>query len=248
MSKYQVGIILIIRDRFYLYIPGVTNILEFKFVAEIVNDLEIVDYDLFLNLLKVFIDSHKLPLTSLVLVISEQAAIINYFSINDAENAKDASLNDGQSKPSLNEVAQKKAIKFLENVPFEETAGHTILVKNSFCAFGTNKLLFETIKEGFENSGFEILGAYPIIAFGEGVSSVLNKSTIDIVLSKYLLINNYNMLNNTIMQAEVIKSEGGLNDEVKLDKKPDKKRQYILAGVFTLLLIVLVIVYMTMGR
>src|SRR6266566_8313049 len=79
MATRTTGAIYLFRDKFQIFIPGMRQVLEFRFVPEIVRDLDVVNRDMFINLVKVFVANAKLPPSNLVIAIADNAAIIKDF-------------------------------------------------------------------------------------------------------------------------------------------------------------------------
>jgi len=228
MAKYQLGIIYISREGFQIYAPGIQSILDFKFVPEIVRDLDIINKELLYNLLKLFISNNNIPKCSLIIVIADSASIIKDFIASD------------QTK--------EQAIEFLEHIPFEEVSSKSISIENGIRAYGTNKELYELIKDAFIHEKFEVLMVLPAIAIGPEVSTrtTLDIDTINIIIEKEPLLKEFDLLKQPILPFRPEKNITDTietTDSVKEEKKSNNKRTILLATVFFVLIIVLVIVY-----
>lgn len=249
MAKYQLGVIYLLRDRFQIFIPGLPNVLEFLFVQEIVRDLDIVNKDLLFNLLKLFITSNKIPVSSLVIVIADSASIIKDFT----EQAQADKQSEQLIKP------QEQANEFLACIPFEETSTKLIPITNGVRAYGVNKELYESIKDSFVEAGFEVPWVFPAITVGPEISAktALDAEAISSILRKIPLLKEFNLLRQPFLapgSEEKEEQNKGTSDNAesveapKQGDKSDKKRIIMLAGVFVVLIIVLILVYVNQPR
>lgn len=251
MAKYQIGIIFISRNGLQIYIPGLPSILEFKFIQEIVKDLDIVNKKLLFDLLKMFITDNHIPKTSFIIVVSDSASIIKDF-INPPQT-------DQQDDQPVS--AQKQADEFIEHIPFEEVSSKSFPIENGIRAYGTNKELHESIKEAFILEGFEILMVIPGIAFSQeiGAKAFLDADSINLILKKELLVKHYNLLNPSSPLPQPEKkpaettevkenTENAENTEVAKQEKSGNKRIIILVSVFIALIIILIIVYINQPK
>lgn len=235
MAKYQLGIIYILRDGFQLFAPGLTSILEFRFVPEIVRDLDVVNKELLYNLLRIFISNNNIPKTSLIIVIADSASIIKDFT-----NPNQLLQQD----PQLTEL-RKQADEFLDHIPFEDASSKAIPLANGIRAYGTNKELYESIKEAFLREEFEVLMVLPAIAIGPEVSTKasLDADAINTILKKEPLLKEFNLLKQPLPLPQPEENSTENTEPVKQEKKSGKKRTIILVCVFIALICVLIIVY-----
>ncbi len=236
MAKYQVGIIYILREGFQVFAPGLPSILEFRFVPEIIRDLDVTNKELLYNLLKIFISNNNIPKSSFIIVIADSASIIKDF-INTPQS-------DQQTAPLT--PPQQQVDEFLEHIPFEEVSSKSIPIDNGIRAYGTNKELYESIKEGFLQEGFEILMVLPAIAIGPEVNTktTLDADVINSILKKEPLLKKFNLLKQPLPALPSEETPTESTETVKQEKKSDKKRTILLAGVFVILIAVLIIVYL----
>lgn len=240
MAKYQLGIIYILREEFQVFAPGLASILEFRFVPEIVRDLDVTNKDLFFNLLKIFISNNNIPKTSFIIVISDSASIIKDFSFPP------------KTEQSAEQTAQirRQAEEFLEHIPFDEVVSKSITIDNGIRVYGTNKDLYESIKEGFVREGFEVICALPAIVMGVEVSTkiALDTDAISSVVKKFPLMREYNLLKQPmpVVQSEEAPTESA--DVVRPEKKSNIKRIIILTVIFAVLIVVLILVYLNQPK
>lgn len=242
MAKFQIGIIYILRDKFQIYIPNHPSILEFRFLPEFIRDLDIVNKELLLSLLNLFITNNKIPQTSYIIIIADSASFIKDFLI--------------PPQPTLEE-AKKQSNEFLEHIPFEEVSSKTIVLPNGIRTYATNKDLYEVVREFLIKINSEVISVLPATIIGPGLHPSLDTSGINTILEKYPDLKEYNLTTQPIFQPTIDKTENTttpepsteieteLPTETKDTKKQDKKTTTILIAVFVVLLIILVIVYIT---
>ncbi|HEX8932440.1 MAG TPA: hypothetical protein VF810_04755, partial [Patescibacteria group bacterium] len=64
----KTGIIFLQRDKLQIYSPFLPNVLEFRFVPELIRDFDLINRELLENLIKVFLVNNKLPASNMVMV------------------------------------------------------------------------------------------------------------------------------------------------------------------------------------
>lgn len=241
MAKYQLGIIYILKDGFQVFAPGLPSILEFRFVPEIVRDLDVVNKELLYNLLKIFIFNNGIPKSSFIIVIADSASIIKDFITTSVQVEEQAT--------QLTQLRQQ-ADEFLEHIPFEEVSSKSIPIENGIRAYGTNKELYESIKGAFLQQGSEILMVLPAIAIGPEINTktALDADAITSILKKEPLLKEFNLLKQPILSLLPEESSIENTDTVKQEKKSDKKKTILVACVFVVLIIALIIVYINQPK
>ena len=241
MTKFPIGIIYILRDKFQIYIPNFSSILEFRFLPEFIRDLDVYNKELLFNLLDLFIKNNKIPPTSFVIVIADSASIIKDFLTTP--------------QPNLEE-AKKQADEFLEHIPFEEVASKKILIRNGIRAYAANKDLYEVMREFLTHVGSEVIYVLPGTIIGPELHPSLDANGINAILKKYPTLKEYNLTTQPVLHLTTNKKEDKEEKEIeaeiseiaegaKNEKKSDKKKMIILVAVFVILLGVLVFVYLT---
>ncbi|HWY79797.1 MAG TPA: hypothetical protein VNW29_05575 [Candidatus Sulfotelmatobacter sp.] len=240
----KTGIIYLQKDKFQFYSPYIRSILEFRFVPEIVQDLDIINAELLENLIKVFVANNKIVPSNLVFVLAESAYFIKDF-VNPVTHK-----NPTVASPLLitKELLLKQADEFIEHVPFDNVVSKTIPIKDGLKVCATNKDFYESVAIAFEHLGFTVESVVPGLVLGNGLSlrPVLDLAMATMILQKINAVRQYNLLGQQVFQPQV-KQEMEEVDEVEIErlqtKKSDKKRFYALGGVFISLIFVLVIVY-----
>jgi hypothetical protein len=236
----RTNVIYLMKDKFQFYAASYGKIFEFRFVPEVVRDLDIVNKDLLENLIKVFVTNCKIAPGGLVFVLAENA----YFS-------KEIFLSPQQksSRPDTNrELLKKQADEFIEHVPFENVVSKTVEYKDGLKVYATNQDFYEVVAIAFEHLGFTVESVIPGLVLGNGLSlrPMMDPSMANVILQKISSVSQYNFLHQQVYQPQ-IKLESEDIDEVELErlqvKKPDKKRVYGLVGLLFSLIIVLIIVF-----
>lgn len=234
------NVIYLLKDKFQFYAASYGKIFEFRFVPEVIRDLDIVNNELLENLIKVFVSNCKIIPGNLVFILAENA----YFS-------KEIFLTPQQKSPhpEVNrELLQKEAELFIEHVPFENVVSKTVEYKDGLKVYATNKDFYESIAIAFEHLGFTVESVIPGLVLGNGLSlrPVMDPPMANVILQKINSVNQYNFLHQQVFQPQ-IKLESEEVDEVEIErlqgKKPDKRRVYGLVGILFSLIIVLVIVF-----
>jgi hypothetical protein len=236
MAKYQLGIIYILREGFQIYAPGMPSILEFRFVPEIVRDLDVANKELLYNLLKIFISGNNIPKSSLIIVIGDSASIIKDFIITPVPVEEQAAQL---------EQLHKLADEFLEHIPFEEVSSKSFPIDNGIRAYGTNKELYESIKEAFLQEAFEVLMVLPAIAIGPEINTkaALDTDAINSILKKEPLLKEFNLLKQSLLTLQPEEASTESTEPTKQEKKSGNKKTILIIGVFVVLIIVLILVY-----
>jgi hypothetical protein len=237
----ETGILLLHKEKFDFYSSAFGRVVEFKFIPEIIRDFDVVNAELLENLIKLFIESNKLPKGELVIVVSDNASFI-----------KDI-FPSGPNGVQVN--VQEETNKFIDSVPFDEVASITFPMPQGTKVWSTNRGLFDLITSAFGKNGFKVAAVLPGLLFGSVVGSkpLLDIISANEILQKGDLIKSEHNLLMTKTTPQPIKKEEvssipeasssdvGIQEEAP--KKTDKKRLAILIGVFGVLIVVLILVY-----
>ena len=252
------GIVFLHKDKFDLYSPNLTKIIEFRFVPEIVRDLEVVNGDLLGNLIKLFVESNKVAPSELIIVLSDDACFVKDFVLPPSSVAPQMPTSPNQPTPILFDAEtaskQRQDIEaFVDHVPFENVASREFPTGNGTKVLAVNKDFFEVVKLSFEKVGFKVRAVYPGILFANNISS---KPVLDIIAANSILQQEYDLRDNNLLREktnsftpispkkkdqdpgyEVSESNGS-------QEKPSKKRLFVMIGIFAFLIVVLIVVYL----
>lgn len=238
----KTSVIYLMKDKFQFFSSFDGKIFEFRFVPEIIQDLDVINNGLLENLIKIFVTNSRITPSNLVFILAENA----YFSKDFVISSEQKSASN--QRTVTRELLQKDAEEFVEHVPFDNVVSKMIPIKDGLKVCATNKDFYESIAIAFEHLGFIVDCVVPGIVLGNGLSlrPVLDQAMANMILQKVNSVKEYNMLGQQVFQPQV-KQETEEIDEVELErlhsKKPNKKRLYGMVGVLFSLLIVLVIVY-----
>ena len=139
---------------------------------------------------------------------------------------------------------------FLANVPFEDVLAKVIKTDKLELLVAVNKDIISSIIDPFVKKGFILEAVVPCFLYGQNIN-ITNGLTVDAVrtiLRKPELLKAANLLTDhqEIRQPAEVSQTSSQNERGK-EKKPQNIRQFILIGVFVVLIIVLVIVLFTSG-
>lgn len=232
----KTGIIYLQRDKFQVYSPYLPNILEFRFVPELIRDFDIVNRQLFENLLKVFIGNNKVPPSNMVIIVSDSASFIKDFVSPPQPVAPNPQQ---QTPPPTLEDLQNAAITYLEHVPFEMVSSKVFPLATGVRAYATNQEMYETIKLLLEKQGFIIQSVFPGFVFGPNLS---NRTTLDgpivsEMLQKISALQGYNLLKDApqvqvaSVTEETEEKESTTNEEEEKPEKPEKENKNVMIAV-----------------
>lgn len=250
MPVKGVGVIYLQRDKFQIYTTLQQAVLEFRFVPEIVRDLDIVNIELFENVLKMFILGNKIPQSNLIIALADNVCFIKDIPI-PAKPAPSPDQNQADIKEAENEAKKELSgheEEFLDHVPFENVASKTYPLQNSERVFAVNQELYEAIKSSFEEQGFTIDLVLPAELCGNnlGIQPVLTPPAANLIMQLAPTIKQYNFLNQSIREPEKTEHEIELEESDNSQSqqpKNDHKREILLSAVFGILVIVLIVVY-----
>ncbi len=250
------GVIYLLRDKFQIYTALQPNVLEFHFVPDIVRDLDVVNKELFENIIKIFIESNKILPCSFIIALADNVCFIKDFAQPDRrpvlavatkESQVQKQTQEKEEDESKNELKKQKE-EFLDHIPFEIVASKEFQLQNGERIIATNQELIDAIKTTFEKNGFSIDFVIPGGLYGSNISSqpVLTPAAANLILQLTPTLKQYNLLVQSTHEPEKNESEIDETETQEVQKpKTDKKRIIIMSGVFGILIIVLIVVYMS---
>lgn len=252
MSGNQ-GVIFLHKDKFDIYLPNLPKILEFRFVPEIIRDLEIINKDLLTNLITLFISNNHLTATNVVMVLADSACFIKDFNTPQVKETNNQMINKiGKNAEIIDQKQNQENLinDFVENVPFEKVSTKRFQTGAGTKVVAVNKDFFEAIRHPFEKAGFIISEVFPGIVFGNMITSKPNLDIIAVntILSQLNAHRNDNILiedklpQSSIQPQEVEESADFIipEQDTTIPAKTNKKRLIIMLLVFAVLLIILV--------
>lgn len=235
------GIILLHKEKFDYYSILYGKVLEFKFIPEIIRDFDLVNSELLENLIKLFIESNKIPKSELLIIVSDNASFVKDITTS-APTGQQANL-------------QEETSKFIDSVPFDEVASVTFPMTQGSKIWATNKALCDVLSGAFEKNSFTVAAVMPALSFGSDIGSkaLLDPVSAGIIFQKSDLVKQQQNLLSQKTMAPVIaekKETESSNDSLSnLEiaeepvKKKSNKRLFAMIGIFAFLIIILIFVY-----
>ncbi len=256
------GIIFLQKDKFDFYSPGLTKIIEFRFVPEIIRDLEIINAELLENLIKIFVDNNKITPSELIIILSDNACFLKDFVSPPIVSGIPSEGNSSTQSLPINNEASKKMQEdinaFIDNVPFENVLSRNFPMQNGTKVLAVNKDFYEAIIGAFEKVGFRVSAVYPGVVFANNIGA---KPIMDIIVANTIIQQVDNLRGNDLLkenkQFQPIASEEKESAEKEEEKdfvvqdtenkpaKTNKKRLFLMIGVFIFLIVVLIFVYLS---
>jgi len=156
----KTSVVYLQKDKFQFYDANIGRVFEFRFVPEIIRDLDVINTELLENLVKVFVANSKITPCNLVFVLAENAYFTKDFV--PPPQQKNATAQPEVTK----ELLQKQAEEFIEHVPFDNVVSKTIQLKGGLKVCATNKDFYESLAIAFEHLGFTMLSVIPGLVLG----------------------------------------------------------------------------------
>jgi hypothetical protein len=247
LSKSHPIILFIDRFGFSVYQDTLTTIPKFNFTSDLVSNLDVVSKVQFVDLVSTFIQINKIVPSSLAVILSDDVIYIKDL----ASPAQKPTSIPGSAPPPKAEVNEDKEHKdevesFLENIPFEEILARVIRTGNINRIVAVNRDLVMTIIDAFAAKGSTIDTITPSFMYGQNVNFTkgLTSDNLRAILGSIEILRVGNLLTDQekMIFSQDLRSEME-SPSVSLEKKKQNRTQYILAGVFVILLIVLGVVY-----
>ena len=210
LSKKPTGVFYVDGNRAFYYEQSISSPLSTAIPPEAVSDLEVIDKKKLDVAIQAFLSTHKLPPKNIIILLSTQVTFDRDFTQSSVD-------------------VMKNIDEFLELVPFESILSKKSVFSGRTKVVAANKELCESIKVGFQKSGFIVQGVYPLSLLLEIMPSLQSNLDLAMVIGKVPDMKNFNLIPAYDMPVNVQKEE-----------KQSKSRLFVLAGLFGLLLILLV--------
>lgn len=230
MTKKR-SIVFVQKDRFYYYDEASSRILQFVFLPNTIQDLEVFDYDLLNAQIKTFVETNKLAPANILFIFAEQTIFEKIFLKSQT-------------------VDKDKVVEtFVENIPFENLSHKVYESPTEFKIIAINKEIYTALKSAFERLRFTALGAIAQFVIGENLRTrtALDAEMVRLVLSRFELLQKQN-----IVEEEVIKSTTGYNAYTGSSPEQVKQRKkysvFALIGILPLILILFSVLYLQQSQ
>lgn len=211
-------VLLLVRDRFYLYDGSAVLTLEFP--TNIVQDVDVKDRDALHDLITLFIQNNKLVPAQLFFILSEAVCFSKDFPIG---------------APADTAIIEAGTKEFVDAIPFSSVVSKVYKTPTAMRVVGSNQDLIDTIFSAFENKGFGISALVPANIFPDfGNITDLNPETAQKILDKREAVITASMVGErTVKEQQLATSQTAV---------PKNKILPYLIGLFALLIIILIIV------
>lgn len=236
------GIVFVDTIGMIVFTPTTPSPLQFSIPKEIFSDMEIIDEDKLIAFVKDIFISNSQILTAFngVLLLSTNLIFEKSFV------------------SPVTPQTQQEVDGFLDHVPFQQVA--TVIVEGADSkVIAANKNLINSFVRAFEENGSIMNFVLPAYFLGLDASSIvnLNRLSLDQTIRKTSSLRQYSFstyepvkprpvqAHATAPVKEVSEFEVRRTDN-KSDKSKEKTRLFALIGVFTVLLIILAVVAITM--
>ena len=247
LSKSHPIILFIDRFGFGVYQDTLTTIPKFNFTQDLVSNLDVVNKVQFVSLVSTFIEINKIVPSSLAVILSDDVIYIKDLAgpvqkpVSAPGSAPAPKIEATEDKEHKDEVEN-----FLENIPFEEILARVIKTGDMNRIVAVNRDLAMTIVDAFMAKGSTIDSITPGFMYGQNVSFTkgLTSDNLKIILGNMEILRSGNLLTDQekMIIGRDIKSEMESPAAI-VEKKKQNRTQYLLAGVFVILLIILGVVY-----
>lgn len=273
-TKRQKGILLLNKDKLECFIVSLPSVVSLSFPPSVIKTMEVVDKNALFTHIQSFIQTNKLPVASFSLIIHEN---ILFEKLIPASSTKPVNQPPTKPQPvaplpaqpaapqpvakpqvaphippdhnqqeQLKEDEEESIQRFIDSVPFEDTLAKTIKAPQGTLVIAANKGMILAIKEAFEKADFAVETVYPATQFGKEitVTNGLTPEAARLLLQKVDALKQQNML---IDEPKVTDASPGAVTMGMPKKASDKKRLFILIGVFGVLILTMIILFIRMN-
>jgi hypothetical protein len=209
-------------NRAILYGNTLPAMQQIDFPADVVKDLDVLNTENLYALIQTTIETYQLLPAPVTIVLSPLVTF-----------EKDLSEIPLEQR-------EKEAEKFLDQVPFQNVLPYQFISSQKAKIIAANKDFILAIKTGFEKRTFMVNTVASFSTLQEVMPELAENLDLNLLLVKIDTIKQYNMLHEHMppIHSSPIQTEPG-------KEKPDKKRLYMLIGVFGILILILIIVAVT---
>lgn len=276
-TKKHKGILLISRDKLDCFITVLPATLSLTFPPTTMKNMDIVDRNAFITYVQTFIQTNKLPPTAFSLIFHENILFEKLFPReaivqaqqpavvpSQSQSVTPPSSQQGHVQPStkltgqVHRIAQENKLseekkreeeeekieQFVESVPFEETLVKTVKSPQGTLAIVANKDLAVALKDAFEKMGHTIESVLPVTVLGNefNLANGLTPDAARAVIPKLETIKSQSMLIEEQSTSPVGPVAMGMPQ-----RESEKRRLFLMIGVFGLLLIIMVVLFIRMN-
>lgn len=235
----KIGVLLIQRDKIYLALPLFEKIFEIQFPQDVIHDLDILTEEGLDTIIKQFVEANKISQSHVVAVLGSSVCLIKDFSQVASGNV--------QPKKQEDIITFEENIKtYIEHAPFDHVVTRRLPIKDGQRVCVVTRDFYDVIRKKIEKHGVIFDMVIPSLFFGD---PIFTKATLDFQIAEEILkrlnsVKQYNLLDETALMIETDEVVETVEEIKPVVKSNQNKRVFILIGVFGLLLIVLIIVYL----
>ena len=224
-SRKLSGVFYLGRYQGIYYVPERNQVFQFVFPTDIVSDLEVVRPDLLASSLKDFLLKNQIEPRSFSLLLADEVVFAKTVTQPDIK------------------IREEEITAFIDTVPFEEPSVVRIATETHILVAVVNREYIMAFKSAFASSGHILEIAIPAFLLSKFVDFKKSQdaSSFSIALKHSDEFKSYNLNQEDLV---INPSEKPL---ISKEVPKDKKRLFILGGVFAVLIIVLgIVIYMSM--
>ena len=177
MSDKKASLILLDKNKLWLYHGTTGEILNLDFPSTVMKDMEVLNHELFIKQFESFLSVHKVDGSHVDLVLAPSLLFIKDFA-------------------GIEDAKKEDAIKsFVDNVPFDYTAKTTVHLDKMVRVIVANKDLMTLIKRSLEKRKCEMPFALPATVIPNvTITTGLDQQTAQTILGQFDALKAYNLL------------------------------------------------------
>lgn len=222
------GVIYIEKNGLYYFDENQTNILQFPFPPNLVQDLEIFDNDALSNQIKIFVQTNKILPCTLLFVVSNNIIFEKVVPVADYSK-KDQEVQT-----------------FLENIPFENVISKVYDQDKGYRVIAFNKDIYTVLRSSFESMQFNVSGIIPNFILGNmGSSGALQVNSVKYILEKFDTLVKQDLLpapvKPSILDKDILGSPSDSEENPGVKKK--NTLPFLLPVLFILFLVLGFVIY-----
>ncbi len=216
-SKKLQAIFYIEATRAFFYPGAAGDLLQLPFPPDVVSDLEILNRPKLLEQLQAFLQTQSIMPSDILLVFATPIVFEKEFP---------------------QEKNHEPIDQFIEYIPFEEVLTRTFQQDKLSHVIGVNKEIYESFKDACEAVKCHVVAAVSYSSLVQIMPELAQNVDIPLILTKFDACKQFSLITPTTQQHMNQQTE----QSTTTPQQVDKKRTYMLLGVFGVLMVVLIIV------
>lgn len=209
--KHQI-VLYINGNKIFVYGEGLSAMLQMDIPTDAVRDFDVISLEKFASAVGIFLVANNIEGGVVTVVFSQEATF-------EKEFTDETQLKEGLSA-------------FLDRVPFEEIAYRIYHINKKIKVFAVNKEYCSVLKKILNTERFFLHVFVPLTLLQEMIPELRSRLDLRMILEKIDLAKQYNLFFN-----EETTNVASSNS----DKLGEKKRFFILVGIFVILLMGLIL-------